>query len=85
MRLGEGVILSHVDDGAIVLDSNRGVYFRLNRTASFILEGLLSGQSREEMSRRMSVSMEVDEREALNDIDSIVAQMSEAGFFIGGD
>lgn len=83
MRLAEGIILSHVDDGAIVLDSNRGVYFRLNRTASSVLEMLLSGLSKEETAKRISVSMEADEGEVLNDIDSIVAQMSEASFLSG--
>ena len=84
MRLAEGIILSHVDDGAIVLDSNRGVYFRLNRTASSVLEMLLSGLSKEETAKRISVSMEVDEGEVLND--RLWSRTDVRGeFFVGGD
>lgn len=85
MQLADGIIINYVDDGAIILDSNNGVYFQLNRSAAIILEGLLSGMLKEEIYQNIFSDTGVDEREVFKDIESMVARMSEAGFFIEGD
>ena len=85
MQLADGIIINYVDDGAIILDSNNGVYFQLNRSAAIILEGLLSGMLKEEIYQNIFSDTGVDEREVFKDIESMVARKSEAGFFIEVD
>jgi hypothetical protein len=71
-RVSEGVRSTHGQDGAIVLDIQRGQMFNLNRVGSRILELLESGSAQPDIVTIISREFDVSQDVVQNDVSEFI-------------
>ncbi|WP_428206728.1 PqqD family protein [Enterococcus faecalis] len=65
------------DDGAIVLDKSRGIYFQVKASGVSMLEGLSKGLTIEELALQLETSFSLDKAQAETDVAEFMALLKE--------
>ena len=65
------------DDGAIVLDKSRGIYFQVTASGVSMLEGLSKGLTIEELALQLETSFSLDKAQAETDVAEFMALLKE--------
>ncbi|MBY6687162.1 lasso peptide biosynthesis PqqD family chaperone [Rhodococcus sp. BP-149] len=65
--------------GQVLLDRRKGRYFHLNGTATTIADSLRGGVGIEDTAREISRRYEIDDATARTDVETVDAQLREAG------
>ncbi|MBL1227909.1 PqqD family protein [Enterococcus sp. BWB1-3] len=65
------------DDGAIVLDKNRGIYFQVNASGVSMLEGLSKGLTVDELALQLETLFSLDKAQAETDVAEFMALLKE--------
>ncbi|WP_445448481.1 PqqD family protein [Enterococcus faecalis] len=65
------------DDGAIVLDKSREIYFQVNASGVSMLEGLSKGLTIEELALQLETSFSLDKAQAETDVAEFMALLKE--------
>ena len=65
------------DDGSIVLDKSRGIYFQVNASGVSMLEGLSKGLTIEELALQLETSFSLDKAQAETDVAEFMALLKE--------
>jgi hypothetical protein len=65
------------DDGAVVLDKSRGIYFQLNASGVAMLEGLSKGLTVEELALQLETSFSLDKAQAKADVAEFMTLLKE--------
>jgi len=71
------VLLSSVEDGAVLLHLESGVYFGLNPIGSEIWHMLMKGQSNSECIAQLIASYDLDESTAKRDFENLITELLE--------
>ena len=74
-----GVVWRALDDGLVLLDSARGLYFELNASARQMFEALCAGQPRSELLAGLSERFDVDPTTLAHDFDALCQQLLQQG------
>ena len=78
-KITSDVLLSNVDDGAVLLHAKRGVYFGLNPVGSEIWTMLTQGLSSSDCVAQLIASYEIDETTAKQDYEELIMELLEQG------
>lgn len=65
------------DDGAVVLDKSRGIYFQLNASGVAMLKGLSKGLTVEELALQLETSFSLDKAQAKADAAEFMTLLKE--------
>ncbi|WP_137663512.1 PqqD family protein [Enterococcus hulanensis] len=65
------------DDGAVVLDKSRGIYFQINASGVAMLEGLSKGLTVEELALQLETSFSLDKAQAKADVAEFMTLLKE--------
>lgn len=77
MNISDEVRATHGTDGAIVLDIQQGLVFRLNPVGSRILELLKQGHSEEEIATEVSQQFDVSRDVVTADLTEFLANLEK--------
>jgi len=77
VELREGVTLERVDDEGIVVDTIKGRYISLNRSALEILDALLGETDLDSVLTRLSEQFDVSREKLADDIEKLKGQLAE--------
>ena len=77
--LKPGVSFTEVENEGIVVDTNTGTYVSVNGTASAMLKALVAHRERESALEDLLQKLEVDREVLEQDLDSVVARLTELG------
>lgn len=78
LALNRDVLVTEVENGAVILDGRRGRYFQMNSTATTALKMLLAGSSPEQAAARIAARTDAGNEQALRDIQALVDELREA-------
>lgn len=67
------------DNGAMVFDKSRGVYFQVNHVGKLLLVELGEGKSRNELVAELEKTFALEKASAENDVDEFLSMLREAG------
>ncbi|MBR5543534.1 MAG: PqqD family protein [Oscillospiraceae bacterium] len=86
MKIKEGFVLRRVLDEAIVIASGEASknfhgMIKLNDSAADIWTWISEGLDESEIAKKLSEKYELSEEKAKEDTESMIKQMSDAGFF----
>ena len=65
------------DDGAMILDKSRGIYFQVNASGVAMLEGLSKGLTVEELTLELETSFSLDKAQAEADVAEFMTLLKE--------
>lgn len=72
-------LYSEIDSEAVILDVNSGTYFGLNEVSNRIWQLLQNATAEKDLVQQIIAEYEVTEAEAMNDIQSLLQEMLNAG------
>lgn len=75
----EGLVWRPLDDGLVLLDSVRGLYFELNASGRAMFEGLCEGQSRSQILDALGEQFEASREQLAGDLDALCQQLLTQG------
>jgi hypothetical protein len=78
-NISETVRTSHGQDGAVILDIQRGRVIRLNVTASFILQCIERGESESQIAGRIAQHFRISHDVAQTDVGDFLRSMKQEG------
>ncbi|GGM47284.1 hypothetical protein GCM10011608_35030 [Micromonospora sonchi] len=78
IRLKQGLSIVEVEDGKVLLDTRRGVYWHLNGTAITMLEELERGRDFDDLMKEIATTVGVDEQQIRNDHLALIEELREA-------
>jgi hypothetical protein len=79
-RLSAHIVISYHHEGAILLDQQRGVLFKVNRIGSEIVKALAGCMQPREVAGLLSASYGILPARALKDVEVFLLQLHKAGF-----
>lgn len=79
VRLRTGVVTQMIDGGMLLLDTERGTYYDLNRSGSLMLQQLLDGASVAQTIASVQAEFQIQDRRIAADLDSLLQQLQHAG------
>ncbi|HCN74756.1 PqqD family protein [Pseudolactococcus plantarum] len=65
------------DEGAMVLDKSRGIYFQVNATGVLMLEGLSKGMTVKELALELEKTFFLDKKQAEIDVNQFMDLLKE--------
>ncbi|EPP0902208.1 PqqD family protein [Enterococcus termitis] len=65
------------DDGAMVLDKSRGIYFQVNAAGVIMLEGLSRGMTMDELVKKLENTFSIDYAQAKTDVNEFIDLLKE--------
>jgi len=80
ITLNESVLLSRVDDEAVLLDADSSVYYGLNPVGSRMLQLLEESGDRETVIRLVASEFDASEERVRNDFAILMKALLEKGF-----
>jgi hypothetical protein len=83
IKLKQGLAIVQVEDGKVVLDTKRGVYWHLNVSAIDMLEELGRGRSFDDLVRQIAEDAGVDEGRVRSDHLALVTELRQAKIIDG--
>ncbi|ACZ29132.1 hypothetical protein Xcel_0091 [Xylanimonas cellulosilytica DSM 15894] len=83
MRLKEGLEIVDVEDGRVLLDSRKGVYWHLNASAIGVLEALAQGRTVDDVVRDVVRQTGADEAVVRADHVELVRELRKARLITG--
>ena len=84
IQLRSGLEIVEVDDGKVVLDTHRGVYWHLNGTAIAMIEHLAAGGSLDGMVAAVVRDTGANPSRVLADYQSLLGELQQAKLVEGG-
>lgn len=79
LKLRNGVSISEVDYGTVLLDEDRGQYWTLNPTGALILQTLLGDGTNDQAARALAEQYAVEIDTANLDVQQLVEELRSAG------
>ncbi|SDI37868.1 Coenzyme PQQ synthesis protein D (PqqD) [Sinosporangium album] len=83
VHLRQGLSIVEVDDGKVVLDTRRGVYWHLNRTAITVVEELGRGRAFDDLIREIVRETGADEDRVRSDHLALLDELRRAKLIEG--
>lgn len=77
--LSTAALVREMDDGAVILDLDRGTYFGLDPVGTRIWQLLGQGNCLDEIASRILDEYEVDRKTVEQDLEKLVADLEERG------
>lgn len=81
-KLAENVLFQKVAEETVILEPETGEYYTLNAIGTFMVEKFQQGDSKEKVINAVLAKYQVDESEAIQDINELISQMLKQGLFI---
>jgi hypothetical protein len=78
VSLSRDVIVTPVENGAVILDGRVGRYWQLNESAAAALNTLLTGTTPAAVAAQMSSTAPVSDDQALKDVLALIEALREA-------
>ncbi len=75
MKLREGVVITEVEQGTILLDTRRGRYWHLNDLGIEVLRSIVAGDSLDSVVDRLATTHETDRRTVADDCRSLIREL----------
>ena len=79
LKLCNGVSITEVDYGTVLLDEEYGQYWNLNPTGALILQTLLGGGTVDQAARALVEQYAVEVDTASSDVQQLVEELCSAG------
>ncbi len=79
LKLRNGVSITEVDYGTVLLDEDCGQYWNLNPTGALILQTLLGGGTADQAARALVEQYAVEVDTASSDVQQLVEELCSAG------
>lgn len=79
VSLDDDVHCALLEDSAVLLDSEKGLYFSANETGAAILRGMLAGHTPAEIIRQLMAEFDCEEAQARQDTLHFLAKLQQAG------
>lgn len=67
------------DDGAIIFEKKKGIYFQVNHVGRFLIENLGEGKTRNELVTELQNTFGLEKADAEADIDEFLSMLREVG------
>ena len=83
IKLKQGLAIVEVEDGKVVLDTRRGVYWHLNGSAIAMLEELERGRGFDDLMKQIATDAGVDEERVRSDHLALVKELRKAKIIDG--
>jgi Coenzyme PQQ synthesis protein D (PqqD) len=78
VSLARDVTITHVEEGAVLLDGRRGKYWQVNGSGAVVLRALLDGESPEAVAARLCARAPVASDKAMADVTALISALSAA-------
>ncbi len=79
LTLSPAVHCADLDDSAVLLDSEKGLYFSVNETGAVIVRGLQAGENPKQIIGRLMAEFECSEDQARQDTLAFLQALQQAG------
>jgi len=79
LTLSPAVHCADLDDSAVLLDSEKGLYFSVNETGAAIVRGLQAGENPQQIIDRLMAEFECSEDQARQDALAFLQALQQAG------
>lgn len=67
------------DNGAMIFEKNRGIYFQVNHVGRLLIEGLGQGKTTNELVSELEMTFGLDRVHAENDVNEFLSMLREVG------
>lgn len=67
------------DNGAMIFDKSRGIYFQVNHCGTILIKGLGKGKTREELITEIENTFGLENIQAEKDVDEFFLMLREVG------
>ncbi|MNN35382.1 hypothetical protein D3C81_1492320 [compost metagenome] len=67
------------DNGAMIFDKRRGIYFQVNHVGRILIIGLSEGKSRNELVAKLENTFGLESANAENDVNEFLSMLREVG------
>ena len=84
VRLNNALHCAHLEDSAVLLDSEKGLYFSVNATGATILQGLQQGLSPAAVVDQLMAEYDCDKTQATEDTLAFLNALQQAGLIQSG-
>lgn len=68
------------ENGAMLLDKHRGIYFQVNDVGLIVFKGLANNKSMQELVEEITVMFSIDRKQAEIDVNLFLEQLKKEGF-----
>jgi hypothetical protein len=79
MKRSDAAMARRVDDDAVILDITSGQFFGINDVGALVWDLLEHDTTRDALVNAVTAEFDVDSEQAGDDIDALIAQLSNAG------
>jgi hypothetical protein len=79
MKRSDAAMARRVDDDAVILDITSGQFFGINDVGALVWDLLEHDTTRDVLVEAVTAEFDVDSEQAGDDIDALIAQLSNAG------
>lgn len=67
------------DNGAMIFDKRRGIYFQVNHVGRLLIQGLGEGKTRNELVAELENNFGLESANAENDVNEFLSMLREVG------
>lgn len=67
------------DNGAMIFDKSRGIYFQVNHVGKLLIQGLDEGKTRNELVAELEKTFGLESAIAENDVNEFLSMLREVG------
>jgi Coenzyme PQQ synthesis protein D (PqqD) len=78
LSLSRDVVVTNIENGAVLLDGRRGRYWQLNESGATALQTLLAGTAPAAVAARLASGTPVPDEEALRDVLALIEALRQA-------
>jgi hypothetical protein len=79
MKRSDAAMARRVDDDVVILDITSGQFFGINDVGALVWDLLEHDTTRDVLVEAVTAEFDVDSKQAGDDIDALIAQLSNAG------
>ena len=79
MILKRDLKIMEQENGAVIFEKNRGIYFQVNHVGRILIERLIEGKTKNDLVAELEKTFGLERANAENDVKEFLSMLREAG------
>lgn len=79
MKLKRDLKIMEQENGAVIFEKNRGIYFQVNHVGRFLIERLIEGKNKNDLVAELEKTFGLERENAENDVNEFLSMLREVG------
>lgn len=79
MKLKRDIKIMEQENGAVIFEKNRGIYFQVNHVGRILIERLIEGKSKNDLVAELEKTFGLERANAENDVNEFLSMLREVG------